>query len=362
MTELSHPHSLEDRNGPSDLTKQAAELVALVYVNDGEPGIRRRGAGRGFSYVDSRGRRIDHDEVLARIRALAIPPAWTNVWICEDPEGHIQATGRDHKGRKQYRYHARWAACRDEAKYGSLVDFARALPRLRAAIDTDLRRRTLSFECVAAAVVRLLDKTMIRVGNSSYTRDNGSFGLTTLRDRHVEIEGASLRFAFKGKSGKEWRLRLSDRRIARVVKGAQDIPGQHLFQYFDGDGARRRIRSDDINAYIREATGSPFTSKHFRTWGGSVLAAEVLAATELPETQAGQRRALNEAVDQVASHLGNTRAVCRNCYVHPALIEDWIAGGLAASLTAARRSFRKLPSGLSESEMTLLRWLERRPA
>lgn len=362
MTEFSGPPASDDRPGSSERTRDAAERVSLAYVNDAEPGIRRRRAGRGFSYTDSRGRRLADEKAIERIRALAIPPAWTDVWICEDPEGHIQATGRDQKGRKQYRYHERWAACRDEAKYGSLVDFAQALPRLRTAIDKDLQRRSLSFECVAAAVVRLLDKTMIRVGNPSYTRDNGSFGLTTLRDRHVEIDGANLRFAFKGKSGKEWRLKLSDRRIARIVKGAQDIPGQHLFQYFDEDGARRRIRSEDINAYIRDATGSPFTSKHFRTWGGSVLAADVLAATPLPETQVGQRRALNQAVDQVAAHLGNTRTVCRNCYIHPALIEDWTTGDLAASLADARRSFRKLPPGLSESEMTLLRWLERRQA
>lgn len=339
---------------------EAAERLSLVHVSDDKPGISRKSTARGFHYVDSKGRKLAEGKTVERIRALAIPPAWTDVWISPDANGHIQATGRDAKGRKQYRYHERWAACRDEVKYGSLADFARALPKLRTAIDTDLRRRSLTFERVAAAVVWLLGNTMIRVGNAAYARDNGSFGLTTLKDRHVDVSGSRLRFSFMGKSGKEWRLKLTDRRIARVVKGAQDIPGQHLFQYFDDDGGRRPVRSDDVNAYIREATGMAFTSKHFRTWGATVAAATVLAETPLPDTQAGATRALNQAIDRVAAHLGNTRTVCRNCYIHPAVIEDWTDGQLADGLKKARRSFRKLSDGLSETEMTVLRWLERR--
>jgi len=341
-----------------ELTRAAADEIALVYVSDEEPGLRRKRAGTGFFYLDAKGRKVSDGSTLERIRALAIPPAWTDVWISAEKDGHIQATGRDQKGRKQYRYHERWAACRDEVKYGSLVDFADALPTLRARIDGDLRRRSPSFERVAAAVVWLLDNTMIRVGNSSYARDNGSFGLTTLRDKHVRIEGDRIRFAFKGKSGKEWRLGLRDRRIARIVKDAQDIPGQHLFQYFDEAGARRAIRSQDINDYIREATGSAFTSKHFRTWGGTVLGAATLADTPLPETKAGQRKALVGAIDTVASHLGNTRSVCRKCYIHPIVIAAWEDGSLTERLMAARRSFRKLREGLDESEMVVLRLLE----
>jgi DNA topoisomerase I len=339
-----------------------AGRVSLNYVSDVEPGIRRRNAGRGFYYLDADGVKLGNGETVERIRALAIPPAWTDVWISPDPDGHIQATGRDAKGRKQYRYHERWAVCRDEVKYGSLARFAAALPRLRAAVDADLRRRSLSFERVAAAVVWLLDNTMIRVGNPAYARENKSFGLTTLRSRHVAIEGSALRFAFKGKSGKEWKLRLVDRRMARILRGIQDLPGQALFQYLDDVGARRRISSQDVNDYIREAAGEDFSSKHFRTWGGTVHAATVLAGLPLPDSQAGRRRALNAAVDEVAARLGNTRSVCRACYIHPQVVSSWEEGSLADALREARRSFRKLPDGLDEEEMTVLRWLEKRDA
>ena len=255
------------------LPRDMAERVSLVYVSDEEPGIRRRRSGTGFSYVGLGGKTIRDSRIIKRINALAIPPAWTDVWISADPDGHIQATGRDVKGRKQYRYHERWAVCRDEVKYGSLAEFASKLPDLRTQVDRDLRRHGLPRERVLAAVVWLLDNTMIRVGNEAYARDNKSFGLTTLKDRHVDVTGSQLRFAFKGKSGKEWKLRLTDRRIAKVVKGAQDIPGQQLFQYFEDDGTKGTVRSEDVNAYIREAIGEDFSSKHFRTWGGTVAAA-----------------------------------------------------------------------------------------
>lgn len=354
---FDHPSS--DLSGLRD-PGAAAEAVSLVHASDREPGLRRIRAGRGFRYLDEKGRKLADAATASRIRALVIPPAWTDVWISPDPDGHLQATGRDQRGRKQYRYHERWAQCRDAVKFSGLVDFAAALPALRSHVDADLRRRSLSRERVVATVVWLLDNTMIRVGNAAYARDNGSFGLTTLRSRHLSIDGASLRFAFKGKSGKEWRLKLTDRRIARVMKGIQELPGQQLFQYLDGDGERRTVRSDDVNAYIGDATGSPFTSKHFRTWGGTVEAAMLLAAEPLPSAAATARRTLNAVIDRVAARLGNTRTVCRCCYIHPAVIEDWKAGTLEDALRAARRSFRKLPDWLDEDEMTVRRWLERR--
>lgn len=349
---------LRPDNGSNGNGAERAEQAALTYVSDEEPGIRRRRSGRGFYYVDAGGNKLGGGRTVERIRALAIPPAWTDVWISPDEKGHIQATGRDQRGRKQYRYHDRWALCRDEVKYASLAAFAEALPKLRGRIDADLRKRSLSFERVAAAIVWLLDNTMIRVGNPAYARDNKSFGLTTLRSRHVAVDGSSLRFAFKGKSGKEWKLKLVDRRMARILRSIQDLPGQDLFQYVDEDGSRRRIASSDINDYIREATGADFSSKHFRTWGGTVHAATLLAALALPETGTGRRQALNRAIDAVASRLGNTRAVCRTCYIHPGVIASWEKGTLAGELHAARRSFRKLPEGLDEEEMTVLRWLK----
>jgi DNA topoisomerase-1 len=333
----------------------AAERAQLVYVSDSEPGIRRKGAAKRFWYVGPEGEKLKEGKDVLRIRALAIPPAWTDVWISPDPNGHIQATGRDQKGRKQYRYHPEWAAERDGKKYSSLIEFAEALPRLRARIDADLRRHGLPFERVAASVVWLLDNTMIRVGNAAYARDNKSFGLTTLRDRHVDITGSSLRFSFKGKSGKEWKLKLVDRRIAHVVRGAQDIPGQKLFQYLDENGARRPIRSEDVNLYIREAAGNGFSAKHFRTWGGTIHTASLLAQTERPVSNTAQKRVLNSVIDMVAERLGNTRTVCRQCYVHPAVLEAWLADDLHEELTRANKGKRHI-EGLDDEEAQVLRW------
>lgn len=333
-----------------------AEDADLAYVSDEDPGIRRRETGKGFGYLGPGGRKVLDKPTLARIRALAIPPAWTEVWICPDANGHIQATGRDQRGRKQYRYHDRWSAVRDAAKYSSLADFAKTLPRIRAAVDADLRRHGLPREKVLAAIVWLLDHTMIRVGNAAYAEANKSFGLTTLRDRHLEIEGASLRFAFKGKSGKEWKLRFSDRRIATIMRSIQDLPGQRLFQYLDADGARHSLGSGDVNAYIREASGGVFTSKHFRTWGGTVRALSLLAATPLPDGKRAQTLALNGTIDAVANRLGNTRAVCRKCYIHPAIAEAWLAGTLETDLASLPQKPRK---GLDGPESLALRWLEK---
>lgn len=339
---------------------ESARSASLSHVSDTEPGIRRKRAGKGFFYVDARGRRVADAATLARIRAIVIPPAWTDVWISPDADGHIQATGRDVRGRKQYRYHERWSACRDEVKYSSLAAFARALPALRERVEADLRRRSLSRERVVASIVWLLDNTMIRVGNAVYARDNNSFGLTTLRSRHVKVEGAKLRFAFKGKSGKEWKIRLVDRRMARIVRDIQDLPGQHLFQYVDEEGGRRPVRSQDVNAYIREAIGEEFSSKHFRTWGGTVRALSLFADVPLPESKAATARAMNAIIDEVAARLGNTRAVCRRCYVHPAVMEAWQEGALPAETKAARASRSGPREGLDEEERLVLRWLEKR--
>lgn len=335
----------------------AAEEASLTYVSDEEPGITRRQDGRRFAYLNPAGDRIGEPTEIDRIDKLAIPPAWTDVWISPDPDGHIQATGRDVRGRKQYRYHSRWAEVRDQAKYDRLIDFAGALPALREQIDGDLRRHGLPRERVIASLVWLLDNTMIRVGNAAYARDNKSFGLTTLRDRHVEIEGSKLRFTFKGKSGKEWSLGLTDRRIARVVRGAQDLPGQHLFQYLDENDARRAIRSEDVNRYIREAAGEEFSSKHFRTWGGTITAASLLCDIPLPESQTATKRHLNAAIDRVAARLGNTRTVCRSCYIHPRVIESWQEGRLGDEMREARRRVRKAKPGLDEEETLVLKWL-----
>jgi DNA topoisomerase-1 len=337
----------------------AARRAQLTYVNDSEPGILRKGTPKRFWYVDANGRHFTEGKTVQRIRALAIPPAWTDVWISPDPSGHIQATGRDQKGRKQYRYHPDWAAERDGAKYSSLVAFAEALPKLRSRVDADLRRRGLPFERVVASVVWLLDNTMIRVGNAAYARDNKSFGLTTLRDRHVVISGSSLRFAFRGKSGKEWKLKLVDRRIARVVRGAQDVPGQKLFQYLDEDGARRPVRSEDVNLYIREAAGNGFSAKHFRTWGGTIHTASLLAQAERPDSKAARKRVMNGIIDKVAERLGNTRSVCRQCYIHPAVLEAWLEGDLLEEMTLANKGKRRI-EGLDDEEALVLRWLRAR--
>ena len=350
-----------DKTKPNDSGENelvaAAERAQLTYVSDSEPGIRRKGSPRRFYYVGPDGRHLKEGKTVRRIRALAIPPAWTDVWISPDPNGHIQATGRDQRGRKQYRYHPDWAAERDGEKYSSLIEFAEALPGLRERIDADLRRRGLPQERVVASVVWLLDNTMIRIGNAAYARDNRSFGLTTLRDRHVAIAGSSLRFAFKGKSGKEWRLRLTDRRIARVVRGAQDLPGQKLFQYLDEDGRRRPVRSEDVNRYIREAAGNGFSAKHFRTWGGTIHAASLLAQTERPDSKTAQKRALNGVIDKVAERLGNTRSVCRQCYIHPAVLEAWLDGDLLEGMRRANKGRRRI-GGLDDEEALVLRWLK----
>jgi DNA topoisomerase-1 len=304
---------------------ETAKLAGLQYVSETGPGIRRRRAGRGFCYLNGHGPVRDL-QTLARIRALAIPPAWTDTWICPAANGHIQAVGRDARGRKQYRYHARWREARDETKYTRMLAFAQALPRIRARVERDLRRRGLPRERVLATIVRLLETTLVRVGNEEYARANKSFGLTTLRDRHVDVRGAEVRFQFRGKSGKEHSVGVRDPRMARIVRQLQDLPGQEIFQYLDDDGARRGVDSGEVNAYLREISGDDFTAKDFRTWAGTVLCAVALAALREFKSAREAKRNITRAIEQVAARLGNTPTISRKCYVHPAVLEAYRAG------------------------------------
>lgn len=337
-----------------------AERADLTYVSDTGPGITRRRSGRGFSYRDAKGDLIRDPAALARIREIVIPPAWTDVWISPKPAGHIQATGRDQRGRKQYRYHPAWTACRDEAKFELLCDFARALNVLRDQIDADMRKRSLCRERVIASIVWMLDKTLIRIGNSIYARENESFGLTTLRTDHVEASSSSLRFSFRGKSGREWKLKLQDRRIASVVRRMQELPGEQLFQYVDEDGEPQNVDSQDVNAYIQAAIGPEYSSKQFRTWGATTQMAHMLAEIEPPQAKTARARDLNRMLDKVAARLNNTRAVCRRCYVHPAVIAEWEEGTLGEEFRALRARYRRPIAGLDARESRLLRWLEAR--
>jgi DNA topoisomerase-1 len=317
---------------PSDDPLASAEAAGLRYASDATPGICRRRAGRGFSYVEPDGRVVRDKATLARIRSLAIPPAYTDVWISPTANSHVQATGRDARGRKQYRYHPRWREVRDETKFGRMLAFSQALPRLRARLEADLTRPGLPREKVLATVVRLLECTGIRVGNDEYARANQSFGLTTLQDRHVEVSGSTLRFQFRGKSGKTHRVALNDRRLARIVARCQALPGADLFQYLADDGATVSIGSGDVNDYLREITGEDFTAKDFRTWAGTLQAVAALEAIGPAASEREAKSAIVKAIDQVAEQLNNTRAVCRKYYVHPAVLEAYQTSTLHEAL------------------------------
>ena len=308
--------------------RDAAETAGLLYVSDEEPGIRRRKSGKGFTYTGPGGKKIDDKATLDRIKSLAIPPAYTDVWICATANGHIQATGRDAKGRKQYRYHPAFREVRESTKYEHMLEFAKGLPAIRKTIDEHMSLRGLPREKVLATVVHLLENTLIRVGNSDYVKQNKSYGLTTLRDPHVKVEGGELRFQFKGKSGKTWKLQVKDRRIAKIVKACQDLPGQDLFQYLDENGERQSITSADVNAYLKEITGRDITAKDFRTWAGTVLAALALAEFEEFDSQAMAKKNIRSAIEKVSSRLGNTPSICRKCYVHPEVFSSYLDGGL----------------------------------
>jgi DNA topoisomerase-1 len=322
-----------------------AERTLLAYVNDQEQGLRRVAHAKGFSYVDADGRTVKDEATLARIKALVIPPAWTSVWICPDPNGHIQAIGRDQKNRKQYRYHPEWRADRDARKYGRMAAFGRALPRLRKRVAADLSRRGLPREKVLAAVVSLLELTLIRVGNDEYAKTNKSFGLTTMRKRHLKLAGGGAVFEFVGKSGKKHRTGFRDRRLARIVAACQELRGQRLFQYLDDEGHRRAIESSDVNDYIRAACGDDFSAKDFRTWAGSLAALEALSLSPKPETKTEAKRTLNTCVKAVAGLLGNTPAVCRAAYIHPKVLEAFEASQLP----------KRRPSSPRARELALLR-------
>ena len=310
---------------------ESARAAGLRYVSNSDPGLRRRRAGEGFRYLRPDGRVVADKATLGRIRSLAIPPAWTEVWICASDDGHLQATGYDARGRKQYRYHPRWREVRDETKYGRMISFGGVLPRIRRRVARDLTRPGLPREKVLATVVRLLEKTFIRVGNEEYARENESFGLTTLRERQVKVNGSQLRFRFRGKSGVQHEVEVADPRIAAIVRRMQDLPGEELFQYVDEDGAVRAIGSSDVNAYLKEIAGEDFTSKDFRTWAGTLLCARLLCRLDCPPTETAGRREIARAVAAVSQELRNTRAVCRKCYIHPAVIESYMAGRLARS-------------------------------
>jgi DNA topoisomerase-1 len=311
---------------------EAAEEAGLTYTTDVVPGIRRVRKGKGFVYRDPAGKLVRDAATLNRIQSLVIPPAWKHVWITTHPRGHLQATGRDARGRKQPLYHPRWRVVRDANKFDRMVGFARKLPRIRRRVARDMRRDGLPKEKVVATVVRLLELTFARIGNEEYARENRSFGLTTLRDRHVDVSGATIRFLFMGKSGREVQVALTNKRVARVVKRCEDLPGQMLFQYLDDHGERHVVTSDDVNQYLQDATGEDYTAKDFRTWAGTVLAATALRELVNFESETEARRNVISGIDSVARKLGHTRAVCRRAYVHPAVIEAYMDRSLEDAL------------------------------
>jgi DNA topoisomerase-1 len=334
---------------------ESAQAAGLRYVSDIQPGIHRKRAGTGFTYVGPDGKTIHDAAELARIRSLAIPPAYTDVWICPSPNGHIQATGRDARGRKQYRYHPKWREVRDETKFGRMLAFSEGLPAIRARVERDLSLPGLPREKVLATVVRLLESTCIRVGNDEYAKSNRSFGLTTLQDRHVEISGSNLRFEFRGKSGKVHKVDLNDRRLARIVQRCQALPGEDLFQYVDDDGVRQTVGSGDVNDYIREISGQEFTAKDFRTWNGTLLAVAALKEVGAWTSQRQAKSHVLRAIDRVAEQLNNTRAVCRKYYVHPAVFESYLAGTMLERLQNGTKASVK--SDLEAEEQAVVRLL-----
>jgi len=323
----------------------AARAAGLTYASTDEPGITRRKAGKGFTYRDLDGSRISDPEVLKRIRSLVIPPAWKSVWICPDPDGHIQAVGLDERGRRQYRYHPRFREVRESVKFEHMIGFAEALPRMRLRIEADMMAPGHGRRQVLATVAHLLETTMIRVGNRAYAKENHSYGLTTLQNRHAKVEGAKLKLNFKGKSGKVWKLDVSDRRIARIVKSCQELPGQNLFQYVDEEGQPQAITSADVNAYLKEISGRDITAKDFRTWNGTVLAAVALTEIGRAQHQTGAKKNVTRAIEQVSTRLGNTPAICRKCYVHPDVLSAYLDGGFAL----------EVPPPLGEGALALLR-------
>ncbi len=354
--------TIADSVDGADEYREAAKAAGLVYVSDETPGITRRKSGKGWTFLDAEGAPITDYWERQRIEKIGVPPAYTGVWICPKENGHIQATGRDDKGRKQYRYHARWSEARDAAKYAHMAEFGQLLPGIRARVDADMRKQGLPRAKVLATVVSLLEKSLIRVGNEDYAKENKSYGLTTLRTRHLEVEGATMRFDFKGKSGKTWNLDVKDRRVAKVVRSIQDLPGQQLFQYLDEDGKRQPIDSSDVNAYLREISGgADITAKDFRTWAGTVLASIALQEFEAVDSQARMKKNVKAAIESVAKKLGNTVTICRKCYVHPHVISSYLDGSLLDGIKQeAEATLSEGGDSLKPEEAALLGLLSRR--
>jgi DNA topoisomerase-1 len=342
---------------------EVAEEAGLRYVSDEQPGYTRKAKGDDFDYFDTEGKRIRDETRLLRIERLAIPPAYKNVWICPSPNGHIQATARDARGRKQYRYHERWRKVRDENKYDRMLVFGKALPKIRRRVNRDLKRRGLPREKVLATVVQLLERTFIRVGNEEYAKENKSFGLTTLRNHHVDATATKLRFSFRGKSGKEHEVDVTDRRLAKIIRQLQDLPGQEVFQYLNEKDERRKVTSEDVNDYLREITGEDFTAKDFRTWAGTVLAAMALNAQETFENKSQAKKNVKEAISAVAKILGNTPAVCRKCYVHPAVLESYLDGAIIEGLKRkTEETLERKRGDLRSDEAAVMSFLQARLA
>jgi len=363
------PATAKNRNGNGNGSKlvaesmDAAEGAGLRYVGDDRPGYTRKAKGDGFDYFDVEGKVIRDEQRLLRLKRLAIPPAWTEVWISPALNGHIQATGRDARGRKQYLYHERWREVRDENKYDRIIAFGNALPKIRRRVAKDLKLSGLPRNKVLATVVQLLERTFIRIGNEEYARDNKSFGLTTMKDRHVEVKGSKLRFRFRGKSGREHEVDVTDRRIAKIISKLQDLPGQDLFQYVDDNGEVCEISSQDVNAYLREITDEDFSAKDFRTWAGTVLTAIALKAQEKFETKKQAKSNITTAIKAVAAILGNTPAICRKCYVHPEIFENYLDQKSIDGLKQmTEEALEKEDVDLRSSEKAVLRFLESRLA
>jgi len=341
----------------------AAEGAGLSYVSDDRPGYTRKAKGDDFEWFNADGELIRDEQRLLRIKRLAIPPAWTEVWVSPLPNGHIQATGRDARGRKQYLYHERWREVRDENKYDRIISFGKALPKIRRRITRDLKLPGLPRNKVLATVVQLLERTFIRIGNEEYARENKSFGLTTMKDRHVEVKGVKLRFRFRGKSGREHEVDVTDRRIAKIVSKLQDLPGQDLFQYLDDGSEVRDITSQDVNEYLREITGEDFSAKDFRTWAGTVLTAIALNAQEKFENGKQAKANIKTAISAVAKILGNTPTICRKCYVHPAVLETYLdQKSIEGWKRTTEAALEKEDVDLRSSEAAVLKFLEARLA
>jgi DNA topoisomerase-1 len=341
----------------------AAKAAGLRYVHDDRPGIRREPARDGFRYLDAKGEPVEDEATLKRIKSLAIPPAWTVVWICPQANVHLQATGRDARGRKQYRYHPKWREVRDEVKYERMIKFGKALPQIRKEVDRALSLPGLPREKVLATIVYLLEATMMRIGNDEYARENKSYGLTTLRNRHVRIDGSEVEFRFRGKSGVYHDVKVHDRRLARIIQRTRDLPGQDLFQYLDEDGETHTVGSSDVNDYLRTITGEDYTAKDFRTWSGTVLAAMALQEFEAVDSDTQAKKNVVRAIESVAERLGNTPSVCRKCYVHPAVLDAYLDGTMLEGLRArAEESLVEDLKDLQPEEAAVLAMLERRLA